>query len=85
MYDFSLSDSLLQNVSFLLQVHWKAPPCVDHFILTVVPLGSHNIDKQIGFAYQSGRKCGVGSQRTCSHFFRLLAHILTFFDKNTVF
>ena len=34
---------------------------------------------------QSGRKCGVGSQRTCSHFFRLLAHILTFFDKNTVF
>ena len=30
---------------------------------------------------QSGGKCGVGSQRTCSHFFRLLAHILTIFDK----
>ena len=30
---------------------------------------------------QSGRKCGVGSQHTCSHFFRLLARILTIFDK----
>ena len=30
---------------------------------------------------QSGRKCGVGSQRICSHFFQLLARILTIFDK----
>ena len=30
---------------------------------------------------QTGRKCGVGSQRTCSHFFRLIARILTIFDK----
>ena len=30
---------------------------------------------------QSGRKCGVSSQRTCSHFFRLIARILTIFDK----
>ena len=30
---------------------------------------------------QSGRKCGFGSQRTCSHFFRLIARILTIFDK----
>ena len=27
--------------------------------------------------HQSGRKCGVGSQRTCSDFFPLLARILT--------
>ena len=33
-------------------------------------------------AHQGGRKCGVGSQRTCSHFFRLLARILTIFYKN---
>ena len=32
-------------------------------------------------AHQGGRKCGVGSQRTCSHFFRLLARILTIFHK----
>ena len=30
---------------------------------------------------QSGTKCGVGSQRTLSHFFHLLARILTIFDK----
>ena len=36
-------------------------------------------------AHQGGRKCGVGSQRTCSHFFRLLARILTICDKNAVF
>ena len=29
---------------------------------------------------QSGRKCGVGSQRTCIHFIRLVARILTTFD-----
>ena len=33
-------------------------------------------------AHQGGRKCEVGSQRTCSHFFRLLARILTIFYKN---
>ena len=32
-------------------------------------------------AHQGGRKCGVSSQRTCSHFFRLLSRILTIFDK----
>ena len=32
-------------------------------------------------AHQGGRKCGVGSQRTCSHFFWLLARISTIFDK----
>ena len=32
-------------------------------------------------SYQSGTKCGVGSHRTCSHFFCLIAHILTIFDK----
>ena len=31
--------------------------------------------------YQSGTKCGVGSHRTWSHFFRLIASILTIFDK----
>ena len=31
--------------------------------------------------YQSGRKCGVCSQRTCSHFFWLLVRILTIFDE----
>ena len=30
---------------------------------------------------QSGRKCGVGSHCTCSHFFWLIAHILTILDK----
>ena len=30
---------------------------------------------------QSGTKCGVGSHCTCSHFFWLLARILTIFDK----
>ena len=30
---------------------------------------------------QSGTKCGVGSHRTCSHFFWLIARILTIFDK----
>ena len=30
---------------------------------------------------QSGRNRGVGSQRTYSHFFRLLASILTIVDK----
>ena len=32
-------------------------------------------------AHQGGRKCGVGSQRTCSHFIRLLACILTILYK----
>ena len=37
---------------------------------------------QNDFSYvQSGTKCGVGSHRTCSHFFWLIAHILTIFDK----
>ena len=31
--------------------------------------------------HQGRRKCGVGSQRTCSHFFRLLARIFTIFNK----
>ena len=30
---------------------------------------------------QSGTKCGVGSHCTCSHFFWLIVHILTIFDK----
>ena len=30
---------------------------------------------------QSGTKCGVGSHRTCSHFFWLIARNLTIFDK----
>ena len=38
---------------------------------------------QNDFSYvQSGTKCGVGSHRTCSHFFWLIAGILTIFDKN---
>ena len=37
--------------------------------------------KKIATFAQSGRMCGVGSQRTCSHFFWLIAHILTIFDK----
>ena len=37
---------------------------------------------QNDFSYvQSGTKCGVGSHRTCSHFFWLIARILTIFDK----
>ena len=38
-----------------------------------------------GCTQQSGTKCGVGSHRTCSHFFWLIVHILTILDKNTVF
>ena len=37
---------------------------------------------QNDFLYvQSGTKCGVGSHRTCSHFFWIIALILTIFDK----
>ena len=37
---------------------------------------------QNDFSYvQSGTKCGVGSHRTCSHFFWLIARILTIFNK----
>ena len=36
------------------------------------------------YQQQSGRKCGVGSQRTCGHFFRLIARILTIFTKKRI-
>ena len=37
--------------------------------------------KKIATFAQSGRMCGVGSQRTCSHLFWLIARRLTIFDK----
>ena len=40
-------------------MHWKAPPCVDHFILTVVHSRSHNIEKLIGFAYLMALYCNL--------------------------